>query len=75
MKVRMPYLKVATYSRIRIPHCELNPEIRAWFQSQGIHYSYEFLIGMNKNPENWGIVFDISDENQALLFKLTFGGR
>ena len=75
MKVKMPYLNVATYDPKRIPHCDLNPEIRGWLQAQGITYSYEFLIGMNKNPETWFIIFNINDSHQALLFKLTFGGR
>jgi len=68
----LPFRNVGTYQPQRNPNVLLADDVMTWLENHSAHHS--FLIGMNKDPNNWRVQFQFEQASDALLFKLTFGG-
>jgi hypothetical protein len=72
--ILVPFLKVATFDSRRRPNIQINSEIDTWALGCKGRVDREFLIGRSKDPDTWKVRFEFQKNEEALLFKLTFGG-
>lgn len=70
----LPFNNVATFDFQRRPNVMMNPEVDTWVLNCKSKVDREFLIGALKDPLLWRVMFKFQSNDDALLFKLTFGG-